>query len=325
MNCDGRNVAVPGQPPAQQRLGADDAAVAQVDLRLVVDHELVALDRAPQLALEHQPLDRRRVHLLRIEGEGIAAVLLRVIHGGIGIADQVDDIVGIARAEGDADTHGQEHFLLVDVKSRAGGIQHGARQLRHLFARLIGVGAQPVDEQRELVAREAAEHGFAAQHARQPFGEHLEHAVAGSVAEGVVHLLEAVHVDVQQRHPLADAPRTRDRLLQQVLELHPVRNLGERVVARQVADAALGALAFGDVARDVDVAGKLRIGAVDRRDHERDRDGLPGAGAQHGLARIARRRQRIAARLHLPRPAAWPRSSRPAPRRRTRSCAARRH
>ena len=37
--------------------------------------------------------------------------------------------------------------------------------------------------------------------------------------------------------------------------------LRERVVARQIADAALGALALGDVARDVDVALELRVGA----------------------------------------------------------------
>src|SRR6185369_15705008 len=41
-----RNVAVPRQAPAQQRLGADDASVAQVDLRLVMHEELVALERA---------------------------------------------------------------------------------------------------------------------------------------------------------------------------------------------------------------------------------------------------------------------------------------
>jgi hypothetical protein len=39
-----RDIAVPGQAPAQQRLGADDAAVAQINFWLVADHELVALD-----------------------------------------------------------------------------------------------------------------------------------------------------------------------------------------------------------------------------------------------------------------------------------------
>ncbi len=144
--------------------------------------------------------------------------------------------------------------------------------------RLLRVAAQAVDEQRKLIARQAPQHRLAAQHPRQPLGQRLEHAVARGVAEGVVDFLEMVHVDVQQRHALADAARPRDRLLQQVLELHAVGDLGERVVARQVADAALGALAFGDVARHVDVAGELRVGAGHRGDHERHRYGLARRG-----------------------------------------------
>ena len=94
----------------------------------------------------------------------------------------------------------------------------------------------------------------------------FEHAIAGGVAERVVDFLEVIHVEIQQRHAgAAPARLARDRLLQQVLELHAVRHLGERVVARQVADAALGALAIGDVARDEDVALKLRILGRDLR------------------------------------------------------------
>ena len=118
MNMRGRNVAVARQPPAQQRFGADDAAVAQVDLRLVADHELVAFQRAAQLALQHQPLDRRGIHLRRVEGEGVAAVLLGVVHRRIGVADQVDDVLGIARAEGDADARGEKYFVLVAAETR---------------------------------------------------------------------------------------------------------------------------------------------------------------------------------------------------------------
>ena len=175
----GRDVAVPGQAPAQQRLGADDPAVAQVDLGLVLDHQLVALERAAQLALEHQPLDRGGVHLRGVEGEGVAAVLLGVVHGRIGVADQVDDVLGVARAEGDADARGQEHLVLVELERPADLGEQRARQLRDRPA-VVGIGRQPVDEQRELVARQAPDHGLLRQRARQALGQHLEHAVAGS-------------------------------------------------------------------------------------------------------------------------------------------------
>ncbi len=109
----GRYVAVAGKAPAQQGLRADDPAVAQIDFRLVADHQLVALERATQLALEHQPLDGRGVHLRGIERESVSTVLLRVVHGRIRVADEVDDVFGVARAERDANARGEEHFVLI--------------------------------------------------------------------------------------------------------------------------------------------------------------------------------------------------------------------
>ncbi len=130
------------------------------------------------------------------------------------------------------------------------------------------------------------------QRAGEPLGQHLEHAVAGAVTEGVVHFLEAVHVEVQQRDAGAAAQRARDGLLQQMLELHAVRNLGERVVAGEVADAALGALAVGDVARHEDAARELRVVGVDVRAGERHRNGLAAVRAQHRFADFAGALQR---------------------------------
>ena len=169
----------------------------------------------------------------------------------------------------------------------------------HLLAAFVAVGREAVDEQRELVAGQAAQHRFRRQHPREPLGQHFQHAVAGGMAEGVVDLLELVHVDVQQRQAEPGAPRARDRLLQQVLELHAVRDLGQRIVARQVADAALGALALGDVARDVHLAGEVGVVGGDAGGHEGHGDGLAGARAQHRLAGLARGRQRLGAGARL--------------------------
>jgi hypothetical protein len=135
-----RDIAVSRQPPAQQRLGADHPAVAQVHLGLVQDHQLVALQGAPQLALQHQALDRRGIHLRHVERAGIAAVLLGVIHGRVGIADQIDDVLGIVRADGDADAGGQVHLLLIHVEGAADFIEQRARQ-RARAGRLSSPGA----------------------------------------------------------------------------------------------------------------------------------------------------------------------------------------
>ncbi len=278
-----------GQAPAQQRFRTDDAAVAQVDLRLIEHDQLVALQRTAQLALQHQPLDRGRVHLRRIEGEAVAAVLLRVVHRRVGVADQVDHVLRVLRTERDTDARGQEHFLLIDVVRLADLGKHHAREVRR-FGLLVLLFGEALDEQAELVAREPADDGFLRQDVREPFAQYFQRAIARGMSEGVVDLLEPIHVEIQQHDAAVVATRARDRLLQHVLELHPVRHFGQRVVARQVADAALGALAVRDVAHDEDRALELRIFGCDRCARQRHRNRLAAARRDHGLPRVERRR-----------------------------------
>ncbi len=283
-----RDVAVPRQAPADQRLAADHAPVAQVHLGLVQDHELVALDRAPQLGLQHQPLDRRGAHLRREEAVAVAAVLLGVVHRRVRVADQVDDVVGVARAQRDADAAGDVELVLVELERPAELVEELARE-RADHGAVVGRRREILDEQGKFVAGQAAEHGVARQLLVHPLGEDLERAVARGVAEGVVDLLEAVEVEVDQRELAPGAARARDRLLQGVLELEPVRDLGQRVVAREVTDAPLGALALGDVAGDEDAALEARVLGAHDRARQRNRDRLPGMRADGELEHLVRR------------------------------------
>ena len=248
----------PGRRQRSSASAPTTRPLRRVHLGLIQDHQFVAFQRAPQLALQHQPLDRGGIHFGHVEGAGIAAVLLGVVHRRIGVADQIDHVLGVVGTDGDADAGGQVHLLLVDVESAADFIQQGARQGADGRA-VVDVHRQIIDEHGELVARQPADDRVLAQIARQPLAQDFQRAVAGGVAEGVVDLLEAVQIQIQQRERALVAARARDRLLQQMLELHAVRHLGERVVARQVADAPLGALALGDVARHVDIALELRV------------------------------------------------------------------
>jgi hypothetical protein len=144
---------------------------------------------------------------------------------------------------------------------------------------IVDIDRQVVDEHGELVARKAADDGVLAQAACETLAQNLQGTVAGSVAEGVVDFLEPVQVQIEQRERTLTAARARDRLLQQMLKLHAIRHLGQRVVSRQVADPALRTLALGDVAGDVDIALKLGVFRRDRRIRHGDRDGLPVGGA----------------------------------------------
>ena len=288
MNWAGEMSPWPGQAPSHQRLGADDAPVAKVDLRLVHDHELVALDRAAELRLQHQPLDRGSAHLRREEAVAVAAVLLRVVHGGVRVADQVHDVVRIPRAERDADAAGDVQLVLVQVEGAAELVEQLARE-RPDHGAVVRRGREILDKEGKFVAREASEHGVAGQFLVHALGEDLERPVARRVPEGVVDLLEMVEVEVDERELAARAARAGDRLLQRMLELQPVRDLGERVVAGEVADSPLGALALGDVARDEDAALETRILGGHHGAGERHRDRLPGLRAHRQLEHLVRR------------------------------------
>ena len=98
--------------------------------------------------------------------------------------------------------------------------------------------------------------------------------------------------DVQQ-HQAAPLPRgARDRLLQQVLELHAVRHLGQRVEPREIADAPLRPLAIGDVAQHEDVALEGRS----PRSRPPRRSPTPGSSGRGRYARRSRREPRAPSR-----------------------------
>src|SRR5437868_4907407 len=67
----GEQIAFP-MLPAHERFHADDRAALRFDHRLIMQHELVALERAAQLRFEREPLDRMHVDLVGIELERVS-------------------------------------------------------------------------------------------------------------------------------------------------------------------------------------------------------------------------------------------------------------
>ncbi|HEY2929779.1 MAG TPA: hypothetical protein VGJ65_23245 [Albitalea sp.] len=113
----------------------------------------------------------------------------------------------------------------------------------------------------KLVAALARRGVAGAQAAAQPRRGGLEDLVTGLVAERVVDVLEMVEVEEHHRHLHAAALRLRDA----VAKHQPVRQPGEHVVLRQVADALLVVLAFGDVGGDAADCEQLAVGALERK------------------------------------------------------------
>ncbi len=104
--------------PAHQGLDAVDAPRVQVDLRLVVEAELVALQRPAQVVLEAQTLGAAQPHRALEESEPRASLSLGPVHGGIGVAQQLLGVrIGVA-TDHDPDAHVEEHLLLAELEWR---------------------------------------------------------------------------------------------------------------------------------------------------------------------------------------------------------------
>ena len=146
-------------------------------------------------------------------------------------------------ANGDPDARRRREHL-------AGHLHRLAEFFEHALGDLSG-GAGPVDileQDRELVARQARDQvGIA--HARlQAGGDLLEHLVAGEVAEAVVDDLEAVDVEVQQRAAavwLVLEPR--QRAVEPGAQVVSVGQPGQGVVQDLVLELVLDALALADL------------------------------------------------------------------------------
>ena len=213
-----------GVAPAHQRLEAGDLAAAQGDQRLVVELELVALERLAQLALDLEPAQRPRPHLGVEELAAGASALLGPVHRRVGVADQqvgVDRLAGRRAGHGDADAGADE---VLDPAHRVGLGEGGGDAVgdRH---RLVLVG-EAVDEDAELVAAEAGDDVAGPQVGAQPRRHRPQQLVAGVVAHAVVDQLEVVEVEEEDPDRRARDGAALERVAQRVDEAGPVRQAG---------------------------------------------------------------------------------------------------
>ena len=241
------------RPPfgSGQRISASTPGhlgVPQVDERLVVEHPLLLLDRAPETGRHRQPDDRLRV-VLRVQHVSAGARALRPEHRGLRVLEQRRRIVGIVRER--ADPHAGGH-----VELRVADGERGAERLLDPEGhRLRGDGHALVpavarrcrvevrEEEEELVpARSRHEVGLPCRVA-EPLRELHEDRVPGLVAEGVVDQLEVVevHRDDDDAEPVPLRPR--EGQTEELVEHRPVRESRELVVVREERDPLLGDLA----------------------------------------------------------------------------------
>ena len=221
--------AVHGVLPAHERLDAGDAAGREVDLRLVVQDQLVALERAAQLGDQRQPLARVAV-ARRVVGLEAGARLLGLVHRDVGALQQRVGVGAVLRAERGADARVHHDLEPVDLERVLERDADPAPDLGR--ARQPGAGQQ----QRELVAAEPRDEAVRRRPPPAGAGRAGQQPVAGVVAERVVELLEAVEVDHRdgQRSPSPSLELRREALVEQAAVREPGQLVGQRELARGV-------------------------------------------------------------------------------------------
>jgi hypothetical protein len=164
-----------------------------------------------------------------------------------GRAHQRIGIGAVGREHTDTNAAAQLQLVLLDAKRRAEGKQQLVRDRQRVAA--AGEIGQAHDE---LVSAEPRDTVTLAHTGLQARGGELQQLVADRVTERVVHALETVEIDEQHGHLALIAAGVQQRLLDAVAAQQAVRQAGQRIVLRQVADVLLGALSLADIAKEGD-------------------------------------------------------------------------
>ncbi|RMS60168.1 hypothetical protein ALP65_04561, partial [Pseudomonas aeruginosa] len=170
--------------PAQQRFHADHRSVRRQYLGLVVQDQLPALQGLAQVMEQLQLFLGVGVHRTLEEAVAVPSLVLGVIHRRVGIDHQFVAGLPVAGVERDADARRDPHLV-------AGYLVRLADPLHQFLGQGRGVGGLAgLDQQDELVAAEPGNHVLVAGRGAQPFGDGVEHRIAGGMAVLVVDRLE---------------------------------------------------------------------------------------------------------------------------------------
>ena len=151
------------------------------------------------------------------------------VHAGIGETEERFGVTRVVRRDGQADAGGDEEFAVGEWHGHTGGFVDEVEQ---------GLGGAEIgDDNGELVAANTGEGVGRAQGAGEAFGDGAEQLIAGGVAEGVIHQLEAIEVEHDEAGAAAAARALEKRLRKPIVKEPAIWQAGEVIVQREIAIA----------------------------------------------------------------------------------------
>jgi hypothetical protein len=125
---------------------------------------------------------------------------------------------------------------------------------------------------KKFIARQPPDDRVVRQRRAQALGHGLQCRVAGEVPERIVDFFECVDIDIEKAQGFGASARPGDATLQKVLELHAIRDLGQRIDACKVTNALFRTSPLGNVLRRVDTIAGFSLLAAEKRAGVGNRD-----------------------------------------------------
>ncbi|OPX92176.1 MAG: hypothetical protein A4E54_00063 [Pelotomaculum sp. PtaB.Bin117] len=211
----------PGNLPAYQSFHADYLSRIHIYLGLVINHKLIAIQRAAQAVFHSQPFKGFGVHGRSIQLVVILAVFFGPVHRGVGIFQQALGIFTVVWIEGYTNTRGDIKLVNADMHRFSDGPENFPGDLNRVF-RLKYFRQQ----HGKLVASQSC-HSIVFTHiSDQPPGDNFQHLVPHIVPQRIVYQFKPVQVEKQHRQHLLIALCAGYFQSKTVLEKHPVGQTG---------------------------------------------------------------------------------------------------
>lgn len=180
--------------PAQQCLHCDELVAGQVEDRLVMQDEVILRQRLAHAHGQDQALERL-LRPPRVDDEVPAPQALRLVHGGVGMAQESVLVLRVVGEDADADA-GTELELGAGKRKRL--LQGGHDLTHHDLHELVGAAVEIGQQYAELVAAGSCHEAGLTDAFAQAGGDEAQRLVSGSMAETVVDELEVIEADVQE-------------------------------------------------------------------------------------------------------------------------------